>query len=165
MKIKIALSLAVLAFGTSGCGSGMGATGSFVAEIYVLVPSETASSFTSHLASLVGRRGMKPNPGQVTRNDGDTTYVLEATSDTVRLWSQNALLSGHEDAAECGVYNEPHSDPGQYTISVLPNIQGADPRASRELLAMIASDLKAEGYDVVSKQPICSPLSKARSKR
>ena len=39
----------------------------------------------------------------------------------------------------------------------------ADPRISREILAKIVKDLKADGYDVLPKPIICSPQFKIES--
>lgn len=90
--------------------------------------------------------------------------MLDATSPSVRLRGENMLLSGHEDAKLCGAYTEPHSDPGQYYISVSPSTQVADPRASREALALIVKDLRSDGYDVRTEPITCSSQSKAESK-
>jgi hypothetical protein len=148
----------------TGCGSRSSVPGPVAGEVYVVLPAEKAAPFITYLASLVRKYRMNPNPGQATDDKGYSVYVLDATSQSVRLWSENVPLSGHEDPKLCGVYTEAHSDPGQYFIAVSPSTQMADPRDSRELLARIVKDLKIDGYDVRLKPVICSPLSKMESK-
>nr|WP_299911752.1 hypothetical protein [Sphingomonas bacterium] len=106
---------------------------------------------------------MTPNLGQATDDRGYSLHVLDATSSSVRLRSENVLLSGQEETGLCGIYTEPHSDPGQYFISVSPSTQMADPRDSRELLVKMVQDLKVDGYDVRSKPVMCSSQSKIDS--
>ena len=107
---------------------------------------------------------MTPNVGQASDEKGNALHVLDATSPSVRVRSENMLLSGTEDSELCGVYSGPHADPGQYFISVSPSTQIADPRTSRELLALIVKDLKSDGYEVRSEPILCSPQSKAESR-
>lgn len=165
MKMKTAAILSFLAcVWTTACGSGLGVPGSIAGEVYVVVPAGKTSSFTTYLASLVGKHGMTTNQGQATDDKGYSVYVLDATSPSVRLRSENVLLSGQEDPNLCGVDSEAHSDPGQYFISVSPSTQMADPHASRELLATIVKDLKADGYDVRAEPITCSPQSKLESR-
>jgi len=133
-------------------------------EVYVIVPKEKAPSFTSYLGSSAAKYGMVPNLGQATDDKGYSVRVLDATSPSVRLRSENVLLDGNEEPKMCGIYTEPHSDPGQYFISVSPSTQMSDPRDSRELLAKIVKDLKINGYDVRSRPITCNPLSKAEGK-
>ena len=137
--------------------------GPVAGEVYVDVPAEKASSFATYLASVVRRHGMVPNLGSATDDKGHSVYVLDATSSSVRLRSENVPLSGHEDPNRCGVYDEPHRDPGQYFVSVSPSTQLTDLRASRELLDKIVKDLKADGYNVRTKAIICSEQSKVES--
>ena len=145
------------------CGLGSSTPGPIAGEVYVIVPAEKASSFTAYLASLVEKYGMTPNLGQGADDKGYSIHVLDAKSLSVRLRSQNVLLSGHEEPKSCGAYTEPHSDPGQYAVSTSPSTQMADPRISREILAKIVKDLKADGYDVLPKPIICSPQFKIES--
>lgn len=152
-------------FALAACSSeDQDVSGPIAGKVYVIVPPGNASSFTSHLASLAAKNGMTPNLGQATDDRGYSTHVLDATSPSVRLRGENMLLSGHEDAKLCGAYTEPHSDPGQYYISVSPSTQVADPRASREALALIVKDLRSDGYDVRTEPITCSSQSKAESK-
>lgn len=88
------------------------APGPIADKVYVVVPSGKASLFTEDLASLVKKRGMTPHVGEATDDKGYSIHVLDAASPSVRLWSQNMPLSGAEDSELCGVYSEPHSDPG-----------------------------------------------------
>lgn len=107
---------------------------------------------------------MTPNVGQATDDKGFSTYVLDATSQSVRLRSENILLSGREDPKRCGRYSEPHSDPGQYFVAVHPSTQKTDPRDARELLDKIVTELKGNGYSVRREPIICSELSALESK-
>lgn len=107
---------------------------------------------------------MTPNLGKATDDKGYSVYVLDATGPAVRLRSQNVLLDGHEEPELCGIYTGPHSDPGQYFISVSPSTQMVEPREARELLTKIVNDLKVAGYDVRPKPIKCSPQSKIESK-
>lgn len=147
----------------TSCGSGSN-TRSIAAETYVIVPAEKSSLFTTYLASVVKKHGMVPNLGKATDDKGYSVYVLDATSPSVRLRSENVPLSGHEDPKQCGVYTEPHSDPGQYFIWVSPSTLTADTRDSRELLAKIVEDLEVNGYDVRKNPVKCSAQSKTASK-
>ena len=162
MKKKVAFCLALLiCFSVTGCGSNSAIPGSIVAKVYVIVPAEkNASQFTTYLASVVKRHGMTPSVGKATDDKGYSIYVLDATSPSVRLRSENVLLSGQEEPKLCGLYTEPHSDPGQYFVSVSQSSQMTDSRASREMLANIVKDLKVDGYNVQSQYVICSPRSK-----
>jgi hypothetical protein len=162
-KLAVILSLLICMW-VAGCGSRSNAPGPIAGEVYVIVPTEKASLFTDHLVILAKRYGMTPNLGQATDDKGYSIHVLDAASPFVRLVSQNLLLSGREDPKLCGVYTEPHSDPGQYSISVSPSTQTTDPRYSRELLVKIIDDLKMDGYDVRQKPMVCSSQSKAESK-
>lgn len=137
--------------------------GSIAGKVYVIVPPEKAPSFTANLASVVRERGLAPQVGEAIDEKGYSIQVLDATGQSVRLRSENMLLSGAEDSKLCGVYSEPHPDPGQYVISVSPSTQTASPRASQELLAKIVNDLRGAGYDVRSEPLACSPQSKAES--
>ena len=166
MNKKMAVPLSLLAcLWVTACGQNSDYPGAIVDEVYVIVSTEQSSVFTTYLSSVVRNHGMFPNLGQATDDKGHSLFVLDATSPSVRLRSENVPLSGHEDPTKCGVYNEPHRDPGQYFISVSPRTQMADPRDSRVLLAKIVKDLKANGYDVRPKAIICSPQSKIESKR
>lgn len=126
----------------------------------MIVPAGGTSPFTTELASLVKKYGMTPNLGHATDDKGYRVDVLDAEGSGVRLRSENVLLSGHEDPILCGNYTEPHSDPGQYFISVSPATQTAEPREAREVLRKVAEDLKKAGYDVRSKPLTCSAQSK-----
>ena len=136
--------------------------GSIAGQVYVLIPAEKQLSFTTYLASVVERYGMVPNLGSATDDRGFSVHVLDATSSSVRLWSENVLLSGYENQKLCGVYTEPHSDPGQYFVSVSPETIMDDPQKSRELLIAVTKDLRTDGYNVRETPVECSPLSKER---
>jgi hypothetical protein len=134
--------------------------GPIVGTVYVIVSAEKPSSFTTYLATLVHKYGMTANLGQATDDKGHSVFVLDATSPSVRLRSENVLLSGNEEPKMCGIYTEPHSDPGQYFITVSPSTQTDNPRDSRELLVKIMKNLKEDGYDVRLKPVMCSAQSK-----
>ncbi len=129
-----------------------------------MVPARATSPFTTELALLVKKYGMTPNLGHATDDKGYRVDVLDAEGSGVRLRSENVLLSGHEDPDLCGSYTEPHSDPGQYFISVSPDKETKGPRAAREMLVKVTKDLKAAGYDVRSEPMTCSPQSKLQAK-
>lgn len=133
-----------------------------VGEFYVMVPNGQASSFTSTLASLLEKYEMTSKLGKSTDDKGNSVFVLDADGPGVRLRSENVLLSGHESAEMCGVYTEPHSDPGQYFISISTDATTAEMREGREMLARIAKDLKVSGFDVRWKPETCSPESKKK---
>ena len=95
-------------FGLAACGPASDAPGPVADEVYVIVPSEKTSSFTEDLALSVKKYGMTPNLGQATDDKGYSLYVLDATSVSVRLRSENVILSGQEEPARCGFYTEPH---------------------------------------------------------
>ena len=165
MKRHATLCLSLLlSLSASACGSIWDVPGEIAGKVYVIVPEEKSSSFTVYLASVVQKHGMNPNLGQATDDKGHRLYVLDATSPSVRLTSQNVPLSGHEDPEQCGIYSEPHPDPGQYFISVAPSNQRTDPRDSRDLLAKIVEYLEADGYDIRRQAIICSEQSRTASK-
>lgn len=161
MKSKMKLSLIFFTwFLVTACER---TTGQVTDEVYIVVPVENGPSFTKDLDSLVKKYGMIPNLVQSIDENGHPLYVFDAVSSSVRLLSENMLLSGQEDPSLCGYYTEPHTDHGQYFISVSPYTQEAR-REAHELLAKIVKDLKTDGYDVRSESPICSPQSKRESK-
>lgn len=165
MKRQMTAYLSLLAcLWMTACGSRSNAPGAILGEVYVIVPAEKSSLFTTYLASVVRKYGMIPNLGQATDDKGYSIYVLDATSPSVRLRSENVPLSGHEDSEQCGVYNEPHSDPRQYSITVSSGTQMVDSHDSRDLLAKIVKDLKADGYAVQQQSIKCSKQSKIESK-
>jgi hypothetical protein len=153
------IAFAVMCILPTSCKPGSNDPPTPVAEVFVIVPSHKAP-FTAYLASVVRKQGMTPNLGKATDDKGYSTYVLEATSPSVYLRSENVVLSGQEDPQSCGVYTEPHSDPGQYFVSVSPTTETADPEESRTLLVKIAKDLREEGFDVRSTSLLCSSQSK-----
>lgn len=161
-KVSVCLSLFVFVL-ISACGSGSDAPGGIVDKLYVIAPPEKTTSFMKDLSFIVKNHGMVPKLGQATDDKGYSIYVLDATSPSVRLRSENVLLSGHEDPEQCGVYNEPHSDPGQYFISVSPAIQKVDSTDSRDLLDKVVRELEADGYIVQQEPTTCSEQSKIRS--
>ena len=140
------------------CGSSRDA-----AIIYVITPPQKASRFSDDLAKIARRHHLTPNLGQATDDRGLTNHVLKAEGTWVTLWSENQFLSGHENAAQCGVYSEPHPDPGQYFISIDHRLPLIARNVPRELISEIGNELKASGYDVRKSPILCSPLSKERS--
>jgi hypothetical protein len=135
------------------------------ATIYVLTPPDRASRFTEDLAAIAQRHGLAPNPGRATDDKGHEVYVLEAKNTWVRLWGENVPLSGREDPARCGEYDEPHSDPGQYVVTLdrrFPLIAKKEPR---RLIDAIGNELKASGYDIRHSPEVCSSLSKVAPSR
>jgi len=139
------------------------APGPVTDEVYIVVPVEKGSSFKTDLVSLVKKYRMTPNLVPAIDERGRPLFVLDGVSSSVRLLSQNMILSGQEDPRLCGYYTEPHTDLGQYYISVSPYTPEAR-REAHELLAKIVKDLKTGGYDVRPESPICSPQSKRESK-
>jgi hypothetical protein len=158
-----ALPLA-LCLGLAACNSFDGVGVEPTAKVYVVVSSEKTASFTKDLSAIVARRGQAPNLGSATDGNGYAAQVLDATGPSARIRSQNLLLSGHEDPSRCGAYGEPHSDPGQFSISVTPNRSGEGSREAQALLTNIVSDLKTIGYTVQAKPELCSALSKAAAR-
>jgi len=140
----------------SACNSSFQPMPTVASEVYVLVPPRQAASFIPVLASIVEKRGMSPNVGQATDDKGNVLRVLDAESGGLRLRSENMLLSGQEDPARCGVYTEPHPDPGQYFISISSGSEPAAREAARELLHELSGNLKTAGYDVRTEPVICS---------
>ena len=149
----------------SACSAEADIPGKIAGEIYVVAPAEKSARFTADLASVVRKHGLRPNNGQATDDKGHTLFVLDATGPAVRLRSENMSLSGHENSERCGVYDEPHPDPGQYFVSVSPATQGGDPRAALALLEHLSTDLNDLDYKVRSKPVECSEQSLAASKK
>jgi hypothetical protein len=138
MKIKVAAILPVVLFSwLTACGSGLENPGPIMGQVYVVAPTGRASSFTDELATFIEEYGMTASLGKSTDDKGRLLYVLDAVGAGMRLRSENVLLSGQENPDFCGVYTEPHSDPGQYFISVSPETRAATPSMAQELLAQI----------------------------
>ena len=129
--------------------------------VYVLVPHTDSASFTNTLASVVKGHGMRPSVGQATDDKGSVLHVLDAEGDGLRLRSENVLLSGNEDLARCGQHTEPHSDPGQFFISISSSSEAPAKQAAQSILRRVSSDLKAAGYTVLAKPVIWSGAAKA----
>lgn len=164
MKREIAVFFSLLTLCLSACGAGPAEPDDVIGKVYVITPRENSEEFIPYLASMVKGYGMVPNMGSAMDDKGNSLHVLDATNSSTRLRSENVLLSGHENPVQCGVYNEPHSDPGQYFISVSPSTKRTDPQESHEILKKIVEDLKVDGYTVRKRSVICSEKSKANSK-
>lgn len=149
-------SIAASAMFVSACGSNSLTMPSVASKVYVLVPPSESASFTNTLASVIKGQGMSPNLGQATDDKGSVLHVLDAESDGLRLRSENVLLSGNEDPARCGQHTEPHSDPGQYFISISSSSEASARQVAQSLLRRVGDDLKAAGYTVLAKPVICS---------
>jgi hypothetical protein len=129
--------------------------------LYALVPSsKMASRFNQDLALITKRHGLTPHLGQATDDQGHTLYVLEANGHWMRVWSQNVDLTGHENAATCGIYFEAHPDPGQYTVYLQTTFSFGDSREVSDVGSQIGHELAEAGYVISSKPVLCSSLSK-----
>lgn len=159
MKTVAVFSTAIAMF-VGACGSSFSPTPSLVSKVYVLVPSPKAASFTTELASIAKKHGMHSVVGQATDDKGDVLQVLDAERDGLRLRSENVLLSGQEDPLQCGVHTEPHSDAGQFFISISASGDETARQAAQRLLLNVGEDLKASGYDVRAAPVICSASTK-----
>ena len=140
----------------SSCGQPAQEAKEITAKVYVIAPDGRSSSFIEHLALIVRRYRLEPNVGSATDDKGGRLNVLDAKGRNVRLRSENVLLSGQEDPSKCGAHDEPYSDPGQYFISVFTSGAPDGDEGAKNLLAMISSDLRNDGYDVSSKPRLCS---------
>ena len=129
------------------------------ATIYVLAPQEGVR-FSDDLAVIVKRHGLTPNPGHRTDDHGRTFWVVEANGHWMRLWSTNIPLSGLESVALCGRYAEGGPDPGQYIVTITPEIPFIANDKIHPLLEEIGKELKAAGYEVRQTPVECSPLAK-----
>jgi hypothetical protein len=99
---------------------------------------------------------MSADVARATDDNGHVLNVLDAKGDGLRLRSANVHLSGHEDAAKCGVHPEPYPDPGQYFMSVSSGSDPAMQQAAIALLRRVGEDLKAAGYEVQAHPVVCS---------
>jgi hypothetical protein len=125
-------------------------------KIYVTDTDERMSSFIGHLASIVRRYKLEPNVGSAIDDKGRRLHVLDAKGSNIRLRSENVLLSGQEDPSKCGAHEEPYPDPGQFFISVFVSGGPDGDGDAKNLLGMISSDLRKDGYDVSPKPKLCS---------
>ena len=149
--MAIVSSLAFMA----ACGRGEQAT------MYALIPpSKNGDHFNQDLARLVKRQGLKPDLDHATDDRGRTLFVLQATGRSVRLWSQNVVLSGHEAPELCGKFDEAHPDPGQYIIYVQPTFPMWNSRDAEEIASQLRIELNEIGYTIRSAEVTCSSLSK-----
>ena len=132
------------------------------ASMYAVVPSsKSASRFDQDLASLAKRHGLTPKLGQATDDKGHTLHVLEARGRGMRLWAENAPLSGAESPTTCGRYVEAHPDPGQYYVTAGPILPFMPASGARELATQLRHELSVLGYEVRSDAALCSSLSRS----
>lgn len=133
--------------------------------MYALIPSsKVAARFNQDLALLAKRHGLKPRLGRATDDQGHTLYVLEANGRSMRLWSQNVDLSGHEDPTQCGSYIEVHPDPGQYIVYIEPTLPFMNNADALDVASQIRQELSSLGYEMRSEQVLCSSLSKSAAR-
>ena len=150
-----------------GCSAMISACGSSDAKstMYVLLSAESAPQFVNDLVSSAKELGLTANVGHATDDRGHVLTVIEAKNWKLRLWSENVLLSSHEDTEVCGTHVEAYSDPGQFIIYIKPRWPLQGDATSVELLAQFRLKLSKRGYDVRDTPAQCSALAKATTSR
>lgn len=126
--------------------------------MYVRVPPQDAERFTSLLASLLKEEGISASLGRTVEPFPSTNHLLEGTSWSVRVWSQNAVLDPKEGEA-CGYPPHGPVEQTQYLVSVQRRSPMSEGRA-REVFARLKTKLLERGYEITARQTPCEPLSK-----
>lgn len=131
--------------------TGGGATYMF----YVVIKPNEATRFITAFTTIAKEDGLETAVSQVKSDTGQVYTIMEGRRfGIMTLWSQNALLSGREDATLCGKYPEPYPDPAQFMVFTQPRLLGSK-AAAVELGKKVVSQLRKSGFDVRLKQPIC----------
>ncbi len=129
-------------------------------KFYVLVSEEKTTQFTQDVASLAKQIGFRSAVGQVSYGKGGTLYAVDAKKGWIWIAGGNVSLSGREDPAICGIYDEPHPDPGQFYVAIESLIPYVSRRRVSEITIKLKHELSELGYDVRDTPIMCSPLSK-----
>jgi hypothetical protein len=120
------------------------------AQAYVVVDPSKTEDFLQDLGEISKAHGLVPSRGSATSNE-HTFYVLEAGGKLLRLWAQNAPMSGEECVPHLP---EPMPDPGQFTFNVMPTIWLASSSSLRtrakNVFDAVTAELRARGYRVRS---------------
>jgi hypothetical protein len=113
-----------------------------VASTYVTINPKDTDLFLNDLGSIAKSHGLESARASATPDDGRTTYVFEARGRALRIYAQNVLLSGNE----CVDFPRVGSDPGQFSINVLPAIWLPLRDRATTLFEIIRKDLSHKGY-------------------
>jgi hypothetical protein len=147
MKVSILALLSVIAL--TSCSGG---SATFV--FYVVIKPEEADRFIGAIAALAKEDGLKTATVKTKFGGGSVLTVLEGRGDGLKLWVQNAPLSGHEDPILCGVSHEPRLDPAQFVVFTVPGFLGSKAGATK-LGERVLSQLRNARFDVRLEPPVC----------
>lgn len=131
-----------------------------VDPVFILVNPSQVPRLFSEIGVLAKENGMVLNPGQASDDAGNTLRVLEAKNWKVRIWIQNMPLSGQEDVRMCGSFSEPHPDPGQYILTIMPRVPSVGREYIKDLRFEIINKLKEKGFSILKEPEICSVHAK-----
>jgi hypothetical protein len=147
MKVAILVLLSVIAL--TSCSGG---SATFV--FYAVIKPAEAGRFIGAITALAKEDGLETAISETKFNDANVLRVLEGRGHGLKLWMQNAPLSGHEDPILCGVSQEPRLDPAQFVVFTVPGFFGSKAGATK-LGERVFSQLQNAGFDVRREPPIC----------
>lgn len=131
------------------------ADGGAAFEFYVVIKPGDAAEFIGAVRAIAEEDGLESEVGQARSETGDALTAVEGRGHGLKLWVQNATLSGREDQRLCGAHPEPYSDPGQFLVFTEPRFFGSK-AAAIELGKRVFSQIRKAGFDVRPKQVVCS---------
>jgi hypothetical protein len=147
MKVAILVLLSVIAL--TSCSGG---SATFV--FYVVIRPAEADRFIGAIIAVAKEDGLETAISQTKFNDANILRVLEGRGHGLKLWVQNAPLSGHEDPILCGVSQEPRLDPAQFVVFTAPRFFGSKAGATK-LGERVLSQLRNARFDVRREPPVC----------
>ena len=121
---------------------------------YVIVKPENVAMFIEAITAIAKEDGLHTAVGQATSDSGDVMNVVEGRGQGLKLWAQNAPMSGQENPKLCGIYVEAHSDPNMFVVFTEPRFFRSR-TAATELGERVLSQLLKAGFDVRRSPPLC----------
>ena len=146
---KVIILLLLGLAGLTSCSEG---NAEFI--FYVVMKPAEAEKFIEQVSALAKEDDLKTATSQTKFNDANVLRVLEGRGHGLKLWVQNAPLSGHEDPILCGVSQEPRLDPAQFVVFTVPGFFGSRAGAIK-LGERVFSQLRNAGFDARRERPIC----------
>lgn len=148
MKMKGFLLFGVLML--SSCSEN-GATYMF----YVVIRPERAEAFIEEMVSVAKENGLRAEVNKVRDDAGHVYNSMDGRAFGINLVTQNAILSGREDAKLCGHYSEAYPDPAQYLVFTQPGFVFGSKAEATALGKRVFSQLQKLGFDVRLNHAIC----------
>lgn len=123
-------------------------------KFYVVIKPEETERFISAVKQTANQNGMHAATSRVVSDAGKVLNIVEGRGRGVRLWVENAKLSGKENPELCGSNPEPYPDPAQFMIFTEPRIFGSQ-AAAKELGGRLLSQFQKLGFDVRLAPAVC----------